>query len=106
MIKISSLPLNSGNWKHLKNQCRLILIAYGLAVGIIAFSCCFYLSATYLEISHNNWAGSVLLRFNLLVLLVILLIGKPFKKRVTNRVVRRLMESEKEDEQKITNSKL
>lgn len=78
-------------------------IIYGLVlVGTALFALLFIFvtAGLYLgEVLQNPWAGfGIVAAFTVLIFLIILLIGKPFKKKFTNRVVRFLMENDDKDE--------
>lgn len=80
-------------------------ITYGLILGGVALFALLFLFITlalYLgELLQNAWAGfGIVTGFALLVLLVMLLMGKPFKKKVTNQVVRFLMNKDDTDQKK------
>ncbi|MDD4416468.1 MAG: phage holin family protein [Proteiniphilum sp.] len=77
-------------------------ITYSLIVAGIALLTLFFILVTvgiYLgEVFQNTWVGfGIVAAFALLVLLIMLLLKKPFKKKVTNRVVRFLMEQNDKD---------
>ncbi len=77
-------------------------ITYSLIVAGIALLTLFFILVTvgiYLgEVFQNTWVGfGLVAAFALLVLLIMLLLKKPFKKKVTNRVVRFLMEQNDKD---------
>ena len=78
---------------------------YGLILGGVALFALLFLfitAALYLgELLQNIWAGfGIVTVFALLVLLIMLLVGKPFKKKVTNKMVRFLMENDENDKKK------
>lgn len=80
-------------------------ITYGLILGgvfLFALLFLFITVALYLgDLLQNSWAGfGIVTAFALLVLTVMLLVGKPFKKKMTNKVVRFLMESDESDKTK------
>ncbi|MDD2247356.1 MAG: phage holin family protein [Proteiniphilum sp.] len=77
-------------------------ITYSLIVAGIALLTLFFILVTvgiYLgEVFQNTWVGfGIVAAFALLVLLIMLLLKKPFKKKVTNRVVPFLMEQNDKD---------
>ena len=77
-------------------------IIYGLALGVTSlFALLFILvtAALYLgELLQSPWMGfGIVAAFTILVTLIILFIGKPFKKKITSRVIRFLMESDDND---------
>ncbi len=77
-------------------------ITYSLIVAGIALLTLFFILVTvgiYLgEVFQNTWVGfGIVAAFALLVLLIMLLLKKPFKKKVTNRVVSFLMEQNDKD---------
>lgn len=78
-------------------------IIYGLVLAVTALVALLFIFVTaglYLgEVLQNPWAGfGIVAAFTVLILLIILFIGKPFKKKFTNRVVRFLMENDDKDE--------
>ncbi|MDD2328325.1 MAG: phage holin family protein [bacterium] len=80
-------------------------ITYGLILGGVSLFALLFLFITvalYLgDLLQNSWAGfGIVTAFALLVLTVMLLVGKPFKKKMTNKVVRFLMESDESDKTK------
>lgn len=80
-------------------------ITYGLILGGVSLFALLFLFITvalYLgDLLQNSWAGfGIATAFALLVLTVMLLVGKPFKKKMTNKVVRFLMESDESDKTK------
>lgn len=77
-------------------------ITYGLMVaGVALFALLFIFIALGLylgELLQNTWAGfGIVAAFALLIMLLMLLTGKPFKQKVTNRVIRFLMENDDMD---------
>ena len=79
------------------------IISYGLIVsGIALIALLFALitAALYLgELLQSLWTGfAIVTGFTLFVLLILLLVKKPFKKRCTNKVVRFLMEKDDKDD--------
>ncbi len=77
-------------------------ITYGLILGgvsLFALLFLFVTAALYLgDLLQNLWAGfGIVTAFTLLVLVVMLLVGKPFKKKVTNKVIRFLMANDETD---------
>jgi hypothetical protein len=77
-------------------------ITYGLILGgvsLFALLFLFVTAALYLgDLLQNLWAGfGIVTAFALLVLVVMLLVGKPFKKKVTNKVIRFLMANDETD---------
>ncbi|HBG59116.1 phage holin family protein [Proteiniphilum sp. UBA1028] len=77
-------------------------IIYGLILaGSVLFALLFILVAAgfYLgEVLQSTWAGfAIVAAFSLFILLVILLVGKSFKKKFSSRVVRFLMENDDSD---------
>ncbi len=80
-------------------------ITYGLIIGGAALFALLFLFVTialYLgDLLQNLWVGfGIVTGFTLLVLLIMLLAGKPFKKKITNKVVRFLMENDETDKTK------
>lgn len=80
-------------------------ITYGLILGGVSLFALLFLFITvalYLgDLLQNSWAGfGIVTAFALLVLTVMLLVGKPFKKKMTNKVIRFLMESDESDKTK------
>ncbi|HCC86558.1 MAG TPA: hypothetical protein DEQ06_08280 [Porphyromonadaceae bacterium] len=80
-------------------------ITYGLIIGGAALFALLFLFVTialYLgDLLQNLWVGfGIVTGFTLLVLLIMLLVGKPFKKKITNKVVRFLMENDETDKTK------
>jgi len=80
-------------------------ITYGLIIGGAALFALLFLFVTialYLgDLLQNLWVGfGIVTGFTLLVLLIMLLAGKPFKKKITNKVVRFLMENDEIDKTK------
>ncbi len=78
-------------------------IIYGLVLGGVALFALLFILITagfYLgEVLESTWAGlGIVAAFTLLIFLIILFIGKPFKKKFTNRVVRFLMENDDKNE--------
>jgi len=78
-------------------------IIYGLILaGTALFALLFILvtAGLYLgEIFQSAWVGfGIVAAFSVLIFLIILFIGKPFKKKFTNRVVRFLMENDDKNE--------
>lgn len=66
-----------------------------IALFFILITAAFYLS----ELFQNFWIGfGIIAAFALLVTLIILISGKPFKRKFTSRVVRFLMKSDNNDE--------
>ena len=81
----------------------LSAISYGLIVaGIILLSLFFILvtAALYLgELLQNPWAGfGIVAAFSILVLLIMLILKKYFKKRVTNKIIRFLVIEDGKDD--------
>ena len=76
------------------------LILGGLSLFVLLFL--FVTVALYLgDLLQNLWAGfGIVTAFALLVLLIMLLVGKPFKKKMTNKVVHFLMENDESDNKK------
>lgn len=79
------------------------IISYGLIVsGIALIALLFALitAALYLgELLQSLWTGfAIVTGFVLFVLLILLMVNKPFKKRCTNKVVRFLMEKDDNDD--------
>ncbi len=77
-------------------------VAYGLMVASVAlFALLFIFIALGLylgELLQSNWAGfAIVAAFALLIMLLMLLTGKPFKQKVTNRVIRFLRENDDMD---------
>lgn len=77
-------------------------IAYGLMVaGVALFALLFIFIALGLylgDLLQNTWAGfAIVAAFVLLIMLLMLLTGKPFKQKVTNKVIRFLMENDDMD---------
>ena len=80
-------------------------ISYVLIVGGIALITLFFTLVTvalYLgELLQKPWAGfGVVAAFACLTLLILLLLKKPFRKKITNRVIRFLMTQDNEKEDK------
>jgi len=80
-------------------------ITYGLILGGVSLFALLFLFITvalYLgDLLQNLWAGfGIVTAFALLVLLIMLLVGKPFKKKMTNKVVHFLMENDESDNKK------
>ncbi|HOO95026.1 MAG TPA: phage holin family protein [Proteiniphilum sp.] len=80
-------------------------ITYGLILGGLSLFVLLFLFVTvalYLgDLLQNLWAGfGIVTAFALLVLLIMLLVGKPFKKKMTNKVVHFLMENDESDNKK------
>jgi hypothetical protein len=80
-------------------------ITYGLIIagaGLFALLFLLVTVALYLgDLLQNLWVGfGIVTAFTLLVLLILLLVGKPFKKKMTNKVVRFLMENDETDKNK------
>ncbi|MEN6324378.1 MAG: phage holin family protein [Proteiniphilum sp.] len=73
-----------------------ILAATALfALLFILVTAGFYLS----EVLQNAWLGfGFVTAFTLLVFLIILVLGRPFRKRFTSRVIRFLMENDDNDD--------
>jgi len=74
-------------------------IAYGLMVALFALLFIFIALGLYLgDLLQNTWAGfAIVAAFVLLIMLLMLLTGKPFKQKVTNKVIRFLMENDDMD---------
>lgn len=77
-------------------------ITYGLMVaGVALFALLFIFIALGLylgELLQNAWAGfGIVAAFALLIMLLMLLTGKPFKQKVTNKVIRFLMDNDDMD---------
>ncbi len=80
-------------------------ITYGLIIGGTALFALLFLFVTvalYLgDLLQNLWVGfGIVTGFTLFALLILLLVGKPFKKKITNKVVRFLMENDESDKNK------
>jgi len=80
-------------------------ITYGLIIagaGLFALLFLLVTVALYLgDLLQNLWVGfGIVTAFTLLVLLILLLVGKPFKKKITNKVARFLMENDETDKNK------
>lgn len=80
-------------------------ITYGLIIGGAGLFALLFLLVTvalYLgDLLQNLWVGfGIVTAFTLLVLLILLLVGKPFKKKMTNKVARFLMENDETDKNK------
>ncbi len=80
-------------------------ITYGLILGGVSLFVLLFLFVTVAlflgDLLQNQWAGfGIVTAFALLVLLVMLLVGKPFKKKMTNKVIRFLMASDESDKSK------
>ena len=78
-------------------------VAYTLMVaGVALFALLFIFIALGLylgELLQNIWAGfAIVAAFALLIMLLMLLAGKPFKQKVTNKVIRFLMENDDMDQ--------
>lgn len=78
-------------------------ISYGLilwGVALVTFLFVLIAAALYLgELLQSSWMGFALVAaFALLVLLILLMVKKPFKKRCTNKAVRFLMHKEDKDD--------
>ncbi len=77
-------------------------ITFGLMVaGVALFALLFIFIALGLylgELLQNTWAGfGIVAAFALLIMLLMLLTGKPFKQKVTNKVIRFLMDNDDRD---------
>ena len=75
------------------------IISYSLilsGVALVIFLFVLIAAALYLgELLQSSWMGfAIVAAFALLVLLILLMVKKPFKKRCTNNVVRFLMHKE------------
>ena len=78
------------------------IISYGLilsGVALVIFSFVLIGAALYLgELFQSAWMGFAVAAFALVVLLILLMMRRPLKKRCTNRVVRFLMKNEDKDD--------
>ena len=79
------------------------IITFGLVVaGVALITLLFALitAALYLgELLQSSWMGfAIVSGFALLVLLILLMVKKPFRKKCTNNVVRFLMEQDDKDD--------
>ncbi len=77
-------------------------ISYGLIIAGVTFFALLFIFITlglYLgELLQSSWAGfGIVAAFALLLVLIMLFVGKPFKKKVTNMVVHFLMENDDKD---------
>jgi hypothetical protein len=77
-------------------------ILYGLILAgsaLFALLFIFITAGLYLgELFQSVWVGfGIVAAFTVLMLLIILIMKKPVKKKITNRVVRILMESDEKD---------
>jgi cbb3-type cytochrome oxidase subunit 3 len=78
-------------------------ISYGLIIaGVTLFALLFIFITLGLylgELLQSSWAGfGIVAAFALLLVLVMLFVGKPYKRKVSNRVVRFLMENDEKDD--------
>lgn len=78
---------------------------YGVTVAGISLMAVFFIlitAALYLgDLLQHPWAGfAIMAAFSILTLVIILLLKKPFKKRITNRVIRFLMAHEEKEDKK------
>lgn len=81
------------------------VIGYGLIVAGITLVVLFFIlvtAALYLgELLQNPWAGfGIVAAFAILVLLIMLLLKKYFKRKVTNGIVRFLMAQDENEDKK------
>ncbi len=81
------------------------IVTYGLllsGVGLITFLFILITVALYLnELLQSSWMGFALVSaFAFLVLLILLMVKKPLKKKCTNNVVRFLMAQDDKDDKK------
>ena len=84
-------------------------ITYALILGVLSL---FFLSFLFITIAHylgellqSQWAGfGIVTAFALLLLIVMLLAGKPFRKKVTNIVIGFLRKNDDDDEIEIRKS--
>ncbi len=79
------------------------IVTYGLllsGVGLITFLFILITAALYLnELLQSSWMGFALVSaFAFLVLLILLMVKKPLKKKCTNNVVRFLMAQDDKDD--------
>ncbi|MBK5195158.1 MAG: phage holin family protein [Proteiniphilum sp.] len=77
-------------------------ITYGLIIaGVVLFAMLFIFLTLGLylgELLQSSWAGfGIVSAFALFLVLIMLLVRKPFKKKVTNMVVHFLMENDDKD---------
>jgi hypothetical protein len=77
-------------------------ISYGLIIaGVVLFAMLFIFLTLGLylgELLQSSWAGfGIVSAFALFLVLIMLLVRKPFKKKVTNMVVHFLMENDEKD---------
>ena len=78
-------------------------ISYGLIIaGVTLFALLFIFITLGLylgELLQSSWAGfGIVAAFALLLVLVMLFVGKPYKRKVSNRVVRFLIENDEKDD--------
>lgn len=83
-------------------------ISYGLIIAGITLMALLFIFITlglYLgELLQSSWAGfGIVAAFVLFLVVIMLFVGRPFKKKVTNKVVRFLMENDNKDDK--SNSK-
>lgn len=81
------------------------IITYGLilsGVALITFLFVLVTAALYLnELLQSTWVGfAIVSAFALLVVLILLIVKKPFKRKYTNQVARFLMEQDNKEEKK------